>query len=142
MEEQSNFPAPATELKLNSGEVITVGGAKDRPQVINFWASWCPPCRAEFSELEDFFAAHKDTIYMFAVSEDETAEDMQSFLNERSENYDALIAVLDEEHIAGQNFEVEYLPTTFIVDKNGDVKAFHVGGITRDVLENSLALVE
>ena len=133
------FQAPTIGLKTLDGKSVTIGGKQDRPQIINFWASWCPPCRAEFPELEEFYAAHKDEIYFFAISQDEDLESAEEFVEDRSENYDALPILFDAGHLAGENYEIEYLPTTLVVDTNGMVRETMVGGITRSKLEASLA---
>ena len=133
------FQAPAIGLKTLDGKSVTIGGRQDRPQIINFWASWCPPCRAEFPELEEFYAAHKDEIYFFAISQDEDLESAEEFVEDRAENYDALPILFDAGHLAGESYEVEYLPTTLVVDTNGMVRATMVGGITRSKLEATLA---
>ena len=133
------FQAPAIGLKTLDGKSVTIGGRQDRPQIINFWASWCPPCRAEFPELEEFYADHKDEIYFFAISQDEDLESAEEFVEDRAENYDALPILFDAGHLAGESYEIEYLPTTLVVDTNGMVRATMVGGITRSKLEATLA---
>lgn len=133
------FQAPAIGLTTLDGKSMTIGGKQDRPQIINFWASWCPPCRAEFSELEEFYAAHRDEIYFYAVSQDEDRDSAREFVEDRAENYDALPILFDAGHLAGETYEIEYLPTTILIDKNGFVTATIVGGVTRSKLEASFA---
>ncbi len=69
---QRGEAAPTFTLKNLAGEDVAVE-AKGRPYIINFWATWCPPCQAEIPDLAAFYAAHKDGVDFYAVNLQEDA---------------------------------------------------------------------
>ena len=74
--------APTFKLKDLAGADVAVE-AKGKPYIINFWATWCPPCQAEIPDLAAFHAAHKDTVDFYAVNLQEDAQPVQKFMAER-----------------------------------------------------------
>ena len=74
--------APKFSVKALTGEDVSVE-AKGKPYIINFWATWCPPCQAEIPDLAAFYAAHRETVDFYAVNLQEEAPAVQKFLTER-----------------------------------------------------------
>ena len=110
--------------------------------VINFWATWCPPCVAEMPELAAFYQAYKrDALAFLALSldsPDAIADTVTSFVNERQLPFPVyvmlerdldVISTLVNQELAG------VLPTTLVIDSDGAVKKIFEGAITREDLE-------
>ena len=74
--------APKFAVKALTGEDVSVE-AKGKPYIINFWATWCPPCQAEIPDLAAFYAAHREAVDFYAVNLQEEAPAVQKFLTER-----------------------------------------------------------
>ncbi len=124
-------------LKDLNGNTVVVGGADSngKIQVINFWATWCPPCRAEIPELQEFYQAHREDIAFHAVNLGETGKEVKEFLT--AEGYQ-LPVVLDSDEQAAAAYQVRAIPTTFIVDAKGEIRFHKLGGVTRAELEQAI----
>ena len=124
--------APTFVLKDLAGKDVAIE-AKGKPYIINFWATWCPPCQAEIPDLAAFHAAHKDTVDFYAVNLQEDAAAVQKFMTERKAD---LPVVLDVKGTAATLYGVRAIPTTVVVDKEGKVVYRKTGGVTKEELED------
>lgn len=107
------------------GKTITAGALRGKVVLVNFWATWCPPCRAEIPDLVDLQAKYKDDLVVVGISEDEAPIDtVRAFVAEHKVNY--FIAMTTPE-LAKVFRGVSALPTTFVIDREGQIVARHVG---------------
>jgi len=126
-QEKENSPAPAFEGKTSQGKDIKSSDYLGKVVLIDFWASWCSPCREEMPQLIKFYKSHKNPEFeIIAVNIDNDTKNMQSFL-------DKLVPKPDFPIIADNNqqipplFEIEAMPTTIFIDKKGNVRFRHDG---------------
>ena len=124
--------APKFSVKALTGEDVSVE-AKGKPYIINFWATWCPPCQAEIPDLAAFYAAHRETVDFYAVNLQEEAPAVQKFLTERQAE---LPVVLDAKGKAAALYGVRAIPTTVVVNAEGTVIYRKTGGVTKAELED------
>ena len=117
--------APKFSVKALTGEDVSVE-AKGKPYIINFWATWCPPCQAEIPDLAAFYAAHRETVDFYAPA-------VQKFLTERQAE---LPVVLDAKGKASTLYGVRAIPTTVVVNAEGTVIYRKTGGVTKAELED------
>lgn len=128
--------APKLALKALDGRDVTIDGTKDNTiYVLNFWATWCPPCRAELPEIQKFASAKHEHVNFYAINMQESPEKIQSFLKE---NGYELPVLLDPEDKAVSDYLVKYIPTTLIIDAKGIVRYQQVGGTTQEKLESEI----
>ena len=127
--------APTFKLKDLAGADVAVE-AKGKPYIINFWATWCPPCQAEIPDLAAFYAAHKDTVDFYAVNLQEDAQPVQKFMAERKVE---LPVVLDTQGAAANLYGVRAIPTTVVVDRDGKIAYRKTGGVTKEELEDVIS---
>ena len=127
--------APTFKLKDLAGADVAVE-AKGKPYIINFWATWCPPCQAEIPDLAAFHAAHKDTVDFYAVNLQEDAQPVQKFMAERKAD---LPVVLDTKGSAANLYGVRAIPTTVVVDRDGKIAYRKTGGVTKEELEDVIS---
>ena len=127
--------APTFKLKDLAGADVAVE-AKGKPYIINFWATWCPPCQAEIPDLAAFHAAHKDTVDFYAVNLQEDAQPVQKFMAERKVK---LSVVLDTQGAAANLYGVRAIPTTVVVDRDGKIAYRKTGGVTKEELEDVIS---
>lgn len=116
-------PAPATELAMLDGGSITLDELAGRPVLLNFWATWCIPCRAELPALAAV-AADNTNITIIAINMQEEAELADAFLNRIGVT---LPAALDQDGAIAHSFGVVNLPTSILIGPDGTVLARHVG---------------
>ena len=131
-----NRPAPDFTLTTFQGTKISLQSLRGKPVIINFWASWCPPCRIEAPLLENTWRAYKNRDLVFlGVNIQDRKEDALSYMREFNITYpngpdpDGEIAI---------DYGVSGLPVTFFVARNGEVVRRWVGDIEKNVLLSSI----
>ena len=125
-------PAPQFVLPRVGGEELDLADFSGEPMVINFWASWCPPCRQEALVLEDTWREHVDDVQFVGVDIQDTDADAEAYLAEFDVTYPN---GLDRQGRVTVDYGVIGLPVTFFVNKAGVVERRWVGAISRDRLE-------
>lgn len=136
-------PAPALRLADLDGKLLNLGDLKGKLVVVNFWATWCPPCRREMPSLERLRQRlDKQGLAVLAVDVGEDADTVFAFTGQL-EPSPGFPILLDRDSQAMQRWKVRGLPTTFIVDPQGRVIYRAVGGREFDnpaMIESLLAL--
>lgn len=128
-----------------SGKQVSLDGFKGKTVVLNFWATWCPPCRGEmpeFDELNKEFQKTGEAVLLAVNLTDgkrETPERVAEFLRETGYT---MTVLLDEKQEAASFFGVRYIPTTFILDKDGRLAGQIQGATTKDAVLELLRKAE
>jgi cytochrome c biogenesis protein CcmG/thiol:disulfide interchange protein DsbE len=131
-----NRPAPDFTLTTFKGTTISLEGLTGKPLVINFWASWCPPCRIEAPLLERTWRAYKNRDVVFiGVDVQDREEDALSYIREFDITYPNGPDPTGEISI---DYGVSGLPVTFFVSRKGEIVRRWVGAIERSVLISSI----
>lgn len=131
----SGEPVPRLEVEAFDGSTLSLQDHAGTPMVVNFWASWCPPCIAEMPDLEAVHQSAGDRLAFVGVNTQDTPEDAAAMVDETGVTYDL---VRDPDGALGQAFGVFGMPSTFYVDADGDIVARHTGLLTRDALVDDL----
>lgn len=109
---------------------------KGRPVLINAWATWCPPCRAEMPDLHDFYLAHQaEGFELLAINSGETQPIVASFIQQMGFTFPALV---DPSKTVLNGLGVSGLPTSILVGRDGTVKYIHVGGLSPEMIATQL----
>ncbi|MBN94067.1 MAG: hypothetical protein CL928_08340 [Deltaproteobacteria bacterium] len=127
--EAPEFGLPATE-----GEPVVLSELRGQKVLINFWGTWCPPCRKELPALTRFASEHPE-VAVLGLAVDSGNLDA---LREAKEQYGIGFSVLRSEDAVEQAYGVSRLPTTFLVDEQGRVEKYKVGQVTRRELKGWL----
>lgn len=122
------FAAPSFELASLDGQTYSIGGARDKPVLINFWASWCEPCHQEAPDLQQIYEqyAGKLDIYAVNVTSLDTERGAREFINEYELTFPAL---LDLDGAVASSYRVNGYPVTFLVGSDGVVADAYFGMI-------------
>jgi peroxiredoxin len=118
-------PAPDFTLKSNSGENIRLSELRGEVVLINFWASWCGPCRQEMpilSELHDKYQAMGFTV--LGVNVEENSDAARKLLQDMPVNFPVLF---DNDSSVSRQYDVAAMPSTVLVDRNGNMRFLHKG---------------
>jgi thiol-disulfide isomerase/thioredoxin len=124
------FTLPALDKK----EVVVKNSGK--PIVINFFATWCPPCKDEMPDLDKFVKKYKGEVDFYAVNIQESPAAVAEFMDKNK--YDFKDELLFDDGKVARAFRVNAIPTTVITDKNGVIRNIKLGAVTLEQLENFL----
>ena len=131
------YPAPTWELKDLQGHPVKLADFRPRPVLVNFWAVWCPPCRAEMPLL-DRLAHQRTDVAVVAVDVGDGAQDIRAFLAAQGLT---LPVALDTQGAVATRYGVHGLPTTFFLDAQGIVRFVHIGALDEGTLRQGLTAV-
>lgn len=133
--EDSATPVPDLEVEAFDGDTVTIDDYRGTPLVVNFWASWCPPCVAEMPDLEAVHQASNDQVAFVGVNTQDTVEAAEDLVEQTGVTYDL---VRDPDGELFRAFGVFGMPSTFYVDASGAIVHQHTGLLTRDDLVDDL----
>lgn len=134
---QEEKQAPPIALLSTDGKMIRLSDYKGKKVVINFWTTWCPPCREELPELQSFYREmDKRKIAFLGVNvtaEEASREDVQEFLAVNGVRFPVL---LDEKGEASRSYQIVTIPTTVIIDEKGNLSQKIIGPVTKKQLNH------
>lgn len=125
---KESFLAPDFILETRNGEPTSLTALRGQPIILNFWASWCPPCRAEMPAFERARIEYLDTdLVILAVNatHQDSISNVNDFITEH--NLDMTI-LLDSSGIASSKYQIHSLPTTFMINREGVITKTLIGG--------------
>ena len=134
----AGHPAPSFELKNLDGEVVRLSDFVGTPVIVNFWATWCGPCRAEFPDFQRTAVDNADGLVIIAVNH--TTADQPSLVDDFVQEMGATFpVVLDENGEVVEAYKILGLPTTIFIDRNGIVNEVFTGPINQAYIEAKLS---
>jgi len=125
-------------LKDMSGADVHLADYKGKVVLLNFWATWCAPCKMEIPEFVDAYAQYRDRgfVILGVLSEDDPSqEELRAFTSEFKMNYPVFRVHEGLENAFGPLWA---LPTTFLVDRHGAICMKHMGPVSKEMLEHEI----
>ncbi|MCC6585406.1 MAG: TlpA family protein disulfide reductase [Bryobacterales bacterium] len=135
--EKDRKKAPDFELKDSMGRSVKLSDYKGKVVLLNFWATWCGPCKLEIPWFVEFEQKFKDKGFaVLGVSMDEDGWDVvKPYLQRAQVNYRVLLGT---DSVAQMYGGVDSLPTSFLIDKEGRIAAVHVGLVSKGDYHNDI----
>ena len=128
--------APDFTLTDLDGNQVTLSDFRGKAVFINFWATWCPPCRAEMPEIEAVYQAYKDRdVVVIGVDLNESVNEVRQYVEEGGYSW---IFVIDT-GLVSRNYRVTAIPTSFFLDKEGIIRDVSIGAMSRVTMASKLA---
>ena len=140
--EQENPPAPDFTVTDADGNAVSLSDFLGKPVILNFWASWCGPCKMEMPDFDEAFAEYGDRIHFVMVNltdgYQETADTAKAFLETTDYTFPVYFDTAQEGAI---RYGVSAVPVTYFLDAEGYFVAMGQGMLTAEALQKGIALL-
>ena len=133
-----NVKPPDFELKNLHGDTVRLSERRDRPVILNFWATWCAPCVLEMPKIQKYFEKYPGEFDVLAVNAGEARFDVERFVEDMGLTFEIL---LDPGGKIQELYQIRGYPTSFFVDANGIIRVQHLGPLSEDQLTDYLLQV-
>ncbi len=130
-----NSPAPGFTLPDPTGISINLDDYLGKIVILNFWATWCAPCREEMPVLDEYATQHSESVVVLGVAVNESAASVLGFLQKTPVGYPI---VIDEKGVVGAVYHVAGYPTSYFIDAAGIIRGKFIGPLTPRVLQQNL----
>lgn len=131
-QQPGNSPAADFSLTSLDGTQVSLADYKGQVILVNMWATWCPPCKAEMPTINAFYESHRDDGFVvLAVNSQEGAATVRNFIESNGFSFPVL---LDPNGEVMDRYHVRALPTSFIIDRNGMIQHIQSGEISTQQL--------
>jgi thiol-disulfide isomerase/thioredoxin len=118
-------PTPNVAVHTADGVTVRLADYKGKVVLIDFWASWCPPCKTSFPALDMLYRAYQAKgLEVLAVNLDERRQDADTFLDAHPHR---LTVLYDPKGVSPQAFGVKGMPSSFLIDRAGNIRFTHMG---------------
>ena len=131
-----NQIAPNFQLTTLDGQEVSLTDYRGQRVMLNFWATWCPPCRAEMPDMEEFYQAEDVKVLAINMTASEKNEDVVfEFRDELELTFPIL---MDKDGSVVKSYQVQAYPTTYMIDSEGRIQFITQGAMNRDQMLQQL----
>lgn len=124
--------APDFTLQDINGKIIKLSDYKGQVIILNFWATWCPPCLAEIPDFVKFYSAYREKgVEIIGIAVSSNIDDVKKIISEKKINY---TICMSDGKIESQYGGIRAIPTTFIIDKQGNIHQKKIGFMSENEL--------
>jgi thiol-disulfide isomerase/thioredoxin len=128
-------PVPDLTLVGLDGGTVVLSSYRGRPLVVNFWASWCPPCLREMPDFEQVYQQRNGNVAFVGINVRENAATASELATRTGVTYDLALDTAGE---ASREFAVVNMPTTVFINADGVITSVHAGALTADELNERI----
>jgi thiol-disulfide isomerase/thioredoxin len=139
-QKDGNKKAPDFTLKDTDGNEVTLSDYKGKIIILDFWATWCGPCRMSIPDLISIQSKYKDDLIIIGISLDDgrTQGNVKPFMNSVGINYPVVFGTMDVVNDYGNIYAI---PTSFIIDQSGNIVNSHIGLVPKENIEGEIDLL-
>ena len=131
---EMNYPAPGLSLMDMQDQTVSLSDYKGQWVLVNNWATWCPPGRADMPELNAYYEAHKNEGFvLIGISSGDTKTQIEDFIQEYGLSFPMW---QDPTSASLRAFRMDYLPSSFVIDPSGTVRLAWTGAVSLSTLED------
>jgi len=133
--------APDFELLNLNGEAVKLSDFVGKKVILNYWATWCPPCRAEMPHMEKFYKDNEKDVVVLAVNLTNTEKNRDNVSDFVKDFGLTFPIVMDEEGDVSSTYQVIAYPTSYIIDSQGIIQEVFQGAINYDIMEKAISKI-
>lgn len=141
-EEENDYSAPDFTVMDAEGNAHKLSDFVGKPVILNFWASWCGPCKSEMPDFEEVYVEYKDRIHFLMVNltdgHQETVASAQKLITEKGYTFPVYF---DTKLEAANAYYVYSIPQTFFIDKEGNLVAYAQSAISKEILYQGIEMI-
>jgi len=141
-EEETDYLAPDFTVVDAEGREYKLSDFRGKPVILNFWASWCGPCKSEMPDFEEVYLEYKDKLHFLIVNltdgYQETMESAQKLITEKGYTFPVYF---DTKMEAANAYYVYSIPQTFFIDKDGNLVAYAQSAISKEILYQGIDMI-
>jgi peroxiredoxin len=140
---QEGNKAPDFQLKTLDGVYVKLSDFRGKKVILNFWATWCPPCKAEIPYMQDFYVSKDKTkVEILAINlttSEKNPRDVKEFVKDKNVTFPVL---LDQDGDIGVQYQAITIPTSYLIDSKGIVRKKIVGPMDKDMMNELIEKVD
>lgn len=131
---REGFLAPDFSLQTLEGETVTLSALRGRAVLVNLWATWCPPCRAEMPAIQKLYDEYKDQGFVVLAVNMTYQDDARAIAPFMQENNLSFPVLLEETGEMARKYELRSLPSSFFINRDGIIQEVVIGGPMSEAL--------
>ncbi len=136
--EQNDESVPDVEFFDADGNSLMLSDFFDKPLVLNFWATWCGPCKSEMTGFNRLYDKYKDKVNFVMLNVSDSEETAADFLEENGYRFPVYF---DKTQIASYTYGASSIPLTFVMYKGGEIYGYQMGVLPEEALEEAIKTV-
>lgn len=136
-EPPANIAPDFTMLDMEGNEV-TLASFFGKPIVLNFWASWCGPCKMEMPEIQKFYEKYGEEIHFLLVSVDDSLDAAKTLISDSGYTFPVYF---DTTSVGAYTYGASSIPLTFFIDAEGNLTAYYMGAMSESILQQGVDMI-
>ncbi len=136
--EPEAHPAPDFTMLDMDGNEVTLASFFGKPIILNFWASWCGPCKMEMPELQKFYEQYGEEIHFLLVSVDDDVDAAKAFIADSGYSFPVYF---DTTSAGAYTYGASSIPLTYFIDAEGNLAAYYMGAMSESILQQGVDMI-
>ena len=136
--EPVDYSAPDFTMLDTDGNEVTLASFFGKPIVLNFWASWCGPCKSEMPEIQKFYDQYGQEVHFLLVSVDDDVDTAKAFIEDNGYTFPVYF---DTTSMGAYTYGASSIPLTFFIDAEGNLAAYYMGAMSESILQQGMDMI-
>ena len=136
--EPERHTAPDFTMLDKDGNEVTLASFFGKPIILNFWASWCGPCKMEMPELQKFYEKYGEEIHFLLVSVDDDVDAAKTFIADSGYSFPVYF---DTTSAGAYTYGASSIPLTYFIDADGNLTAYYMGAMSESILQQGVDMI-
>ncbi len=135
---EPDYAAPDFTMVNWEGNEVNLTDFLGKPIILNFWASWCGPCKMEMPEIQDFYDKYGEDIHFLLVSVDDSVDTAKDFIAQEGYTFPVYF---DTTSYGAYTYGASSIPLTYFIDADGNMTAYYMGAMSADILQQGIDMI-